>query len=206
MTKLSITLRLGRRRSKTQESSTTDSRNSADSDGGQGRPRGATSVVSSSSGAGSEIQTRARSGTGLSFNEDDSGEVDSVRAKAFFISLLNVICLVVTFRGRSYLKVIIAVVCMYSVYVHVMFLLCAVDAKILVISFRNYLYLCSCLSANESLPTSNCVKCLFFYCWPLVNPATRFLLRLSIIPNSLYSWWDRGTFAIQNLAPTRART
>ncbi|RMX47147.1 hypothetical protein pdam_00016204 [Pocillopora damicornis] len=69
---------LGRRRSKTQESSTTDSRNSADSDGGQGRPRGATSVVSSSSGAGSEIQTRARSGTGLSFNEDDSGEVDSL--------------------------------------------------------------------------------------------------------------------------------
>lgn len=163
MTKLSITLRLGRRRSKTQESSTTDSRNSADSDGGQGRPRGATSVVSSSSGAGSEIQTRARSGTGLSFNEDDSGEVDSVRAKAFFISLLNVICLVVTFRGRSYLKVIIiAVVCMYSVYVHVTFLLCAVVAEILVLSFRNYLYLCSCLSANESLPTSNCVKCLFF--------------------------------------------
>lgn len=147
MTKLSITLRLGRRRSKTQESSTTDPRNSADSDGGQGRPRGATSVVSSSSGAGSEIQTRARSGTGLSFNEDDSGEVDSVRAKASFISLFNVIiCLVVTFRGRSYLKVIIiAVVCMYSVYVHVMFLLCAVDAKILVLSFRNYLYLCSCL-------------------------------------------------------------
>ena len=109
MTKLSITLRLGRRRSKTQESSTTDSRNSADSDGGQGRPRGATSVVSSSSGAGSEIQTRARSGTGLSFNEDDSGEVDSVRTMAFFVSLLNVIiCLVVTFRGRSYLKVIIA--------------------------------------------------------------------------------------------------
>ena len=106
MTKLSITLRLGRRRSKTQESSTTDSRNSADSDGGQGRPRGATSVVSSSSGAGSEIQTRARSGTGLSFNEDDSGEVDSVRIKAFFISLFNVIiCLVVTFRGRSDLKV-----------------------------------------------------------------------------------------------------
>ncbi|CAH3144026.1 unnamed protein product [Pocillopora meandrina] len=69
---------LGRRRSKTQESSTTDSRNSADSDGGQGRPRGATSVVSSSSGAGSEVQTRARSGTGLSFNEDDSGEVDSL--------------------------------------------------------------------------------------------------------------------------------
>nr|XP_058966422.1 transmembrane and coiled-coil domains protein 1-like isoform X2 [Pocillopora verrucosa] len=69
---------LGRRRSKTQESSTTDSRNSADSDGGPGRPRGATSVVSSSSGAGSEIQTRARSGTGLSFNEDDSGEVDSL--------------------------------------------------------------------------------------------------------------------------------
>lgn len=163
MTKLSITLRLGRRRSKTQESSTTDPRNSADSDGGQGRPRGATSVVSSSSGAGSEIQTRARSGTGLSFNEDDSGEVDSVRIKAFFISLFNVIiCLVVTFRGRSYLKVIIAVVCMYSVYVHVTFLLCAVDAEILVLSFRNYLYLCSCLSANESLPTSNCVKCLFF--------------------------------------------
>ena len=130
MTKLSITLRLGRRRSKTQESSTTDSRNSADSDGGQGRPRGATSVVSSSSGAGSEIQTRARSGTGLSFNEDDSGEVDSVRTMAFFISLLNVIiCLVVTFRGRSYVKVIIAVVCMYSVYVHVTFLLCAVDAQ-----------------------------------------------------------------------------
>lgn len=162
MTKLSITLRLGRRRSKTQESSTTDSRNSADSDGGQGRPRGATSVVSSSSGAGSEIQTRARSGTGLSFNEDDSGEVDSVRIKAFFIFLFNVICLVVTFRGRSDLKVIIAVVCMYSVYVHVMFLLCAVVAEILVLSFRNYLYLCSCLSANESLPTSNCVKCLFF--------------------------------------------
>ena len=114
MTKLSITLRLGRRRSKTQESSTTDSRNSADSDGGQGRPRGATSVVSSSSGAGSEIQTRARSGTGLSFNEDDSGEVDSVRTMASFISLFNVICLVVTFRGRSYLKVIIAVVCMYT--------------------------------------------------------------------------------------------
>ena len=162
MTKLSITLRLGRRRSKTQESSTTDSRNSADSDGGQGRPRGATSVVSSSSGAGSEIQTRARSGTGLSFNEDDSGEVDSVRIKAFFIFLFNVICLVVTFRGRSDLKVIIAVVCMYSVYVHVMFLLCAVVAEILVLSFRNYLYLCPCLSANESLPTSNCVKCLFF--------------------------------------------
>lgn len=164
MTKLSITLRLGRRRSKTQESSTTDSRNSADSDGGPGRSRGATSVVSSSSGAGSEIQTRARSGTGLSFNEDDSGEVDSVRTMALFISLFNVICLVVTFRGRSDLKVIIAVVCMYSVYVHVMFLLCAVDAEILVLSFRNYLYLCSCLSANESLPTSNCVKCLFFYC------------------------------------------
>lgn len=162
MTKLSITLRLGRRRSKTQESSTTDSRNSADSDGGPGRPRGATSVVSSSSGAGSEIQTRARSGTGLSFNEDDSGEVDSVRTMALFISLFNVICLVVTFRGRSYLKVIIAVVYMYSVYVHVMFLLCAVDAEILVLSFRNYLYLCSCLSANESLPTSNGVKCLFF--------------------------------------------
>ena len=68
----------------------------------------------------------------------------------------------VTFRGRSYLKVIIAVVYMYSVYVHVMFLLCAVDAEILVLSFRNYLYLCSCLSANESLPTSNGVKCLFF--------------------------------------------
>ena len=162
MTKLSITLSLGRRRSKTQESSTTDSRNSADSDGGQGRPRGATSVVSSSSGAGSEIQTRARSGTGLSFNEDDSGEVDSVRTMAFFISLFNVICLVVTFRGRSYLKVIIAVVCIYRVYVHVTFLLCAVVAEILVLSFRNYLYLCPCLSANESLPTSNCVKCLFF--------------------------------------------
>lgn len=163
MTKLSITLRLGRRRSKTQESSTTDSRNSADSDGGQGRPRGATSVVSSSSGAGSEIQTRARSGTGLSFNEDDSGEVDSVRAMAFFISLFNVICLVVTFRGRSYLKVIIAVVCMYSVYVHVMFLLCAVDAqKFWCSHFETIFTSAPVSSANESLPTSNCVKCLFF--------------------------------------------
>lgn len=54
-----------------------DSRNSGDSDSG-GRPRGATSAVNSSSGTVSEVSARGRSGTGLSLNEDDSGEVDSV--------------------------------------------------------------------------------------------------------------------------------
>lgn len=68
---------LGRRRSKTLECPSVDSRNSGDSDSG-GRPRGATSAVNSSSGPVSEFSTRGRSGTGLSLNEDDSGEVDSL--------------------------------------------------------------------------------------------------------------------------------
>lgn len=69
--------RLGRRRSKTQECPSVDSRNSGDSDSG-GRPRGATSAVSSSSGAASDLPLRGRSATALSLNEDDSAEVDSV--------------------------------------------------------------------------------------------------------------------------------
>ncbi|XP_020615947.1 transmembrane and coiled-coil domains protein 1-like isoform X2 [Orbicella faveolata] len=68
---------LGRRRSKTLECPSVDSRNSGDSDSG-GRPRGATSAVSSSSGAVSDFSARGRSGTGLSLNEDDSAEVDSL--------------------------------------------------------------------------------------------------------------------------------
>lgn len=78
---------------------------------------------------------RVRSGIGLFFNEDDFGEVDLVCIKVFFIFFLNVICFVVIFRGRSYLKVIIVVVCMYSVYVFVMFFLCVVVVEILVFLF-----------------------------------------------------------------------
>ena len=69
---------LGRRRSKTQEPQSTDCRNSGDSDSG-GRPRGATSAAGTAGGVPSDQQPRGRSGTALSLNEDDSGDVDSVR-------------------------------------------------------------------------------------------------------------------------------
>ena len=76
---ISFLYRLGRRRSKTQECSSADSRNSAaDSDSGLGRPRGATTAASSGSGVGSDVLPRGRSATALSLNEDESGEVDSV--------------------------------------------------------------------------------------------------------------------------------
>lgn len=68
---------LGRRRSKTQESQSTDCRNSGDSDSG-GRPRGVTSAASSAGGISSDQPARGRSGTALSLNEDDSADVDSV--------------------------------------------------------------------------------------------------------------------------------
>lgn len=68
---------LGRRRSKTQDGQSTDSRYSGDSDSG-GRPRGATAAASSAVGASSDQLPRGRSGTALSLNEDDSAEVDSL--------------------------------------------------------------------------------------------------------------------------------
>ncbi|XP_078384307.1 transmembrane and coiled-coil domain protein 3-like isoform X2 [Oculina patagonica] len=68
---------LGRHRSKTQESPSVESRNSGDSDSG-GRPRGATSAVSSTSSAASDLLPRGRSATALSINDDDSAEVDSL--------------------------------------------------------------------------------------------------------------------------------
>lgn len=64
---------LGRRRSKTQEPQSADSRYSGDSDSGS-RPRGVTSGVF----PGSDQLPRGRSATALSLNEDDSAEVDSV--------------------------------------------------------------------------------------------------------------------------------
>ena len=64
---------LGRRRSKTQEPQSADSRYSGDSDSGS-RPRGVTSGVFPAS----DQLPRGRSATALSLNEDDSAEVDSV--------------------------------------------------------------------------------------------------------------------------------
>lgn len=68
---------LGRRRSKTHDQQSTDSRNSGDSDSG-GRARGVTSVSSSGGGASSDLMTRGRSATTLSLNDDDSADVDSL--------------------------------------------------------------------------------------------------------------------------------
>ena len=64
---------LGRRRSKTQEPQSADSRYNGDSESGS-RPRGVTSGVF----PGSDQLPRGRSATALSLNEDDSAEVDSV--------------------------------------------------------------------------------------------------------------------------------
>ena len=64
---------LTRRRSKTQEPQSADSRYSGDSDSGS-RPRGVTSGVFPAS----DQLPRGRSATALSLNEDDSAEVDSV--------------------------------------------------------------------------------------------------------------------------------
>ena len=64
---------LGRRRSKTQEPQSADSRYSGDSDSGS-RPRGVTSGVFPAS----DQLPRGRSATALSLNEDDSADVDSV--------------------------------------------------------------------------------------------------------------------------------
>ena len=64
---------LGRRRSKTQEPQSADSRYSGDSDSGS-RLRGVTSGVFPAS----DQLPRGRSATALSLNEDDSADVDSV--------------------------------------------------------------------------------------------------------------------------------